>query len=1117
MSSTEFGEIRFDENNRPKLSTKVLGVKVEDIVDGLVEARRIPVIKKEAEVKENTAQLTELSTFETLVTDLNSLTQQLRGPKLLSGIDDAFGSKSAFLTGTNAVSTIGVTATGNANIGRFNVEVERIATSDQLVGRKTTNDTDAVIGGTSETLTLTANGVTANISLAANSTLKEAANAINAGALGTNVTAEVLDLGGGSDFQLVLRTGDTGAAIEVSGAGADSLGISRRHASNTFANTTDAGTGGTNETLNISLDGSDYAITLAANSTVADVRDQINAFSTVNSLDLSASITGTAGSFQLELARTNRAGSISVDDSGLTLVDLTGQAMDTTQKSSLENNLSAQMTYEGLTVTRTTNTFNDLIDGITFDLFHAQPGETIGVSVEADRNTAKSTIVAFVDAHNALNKFISDQQKLDSKGEISEDAVLYGNRLLRSTTQQMSGFLTAGALGLSGGSGTPTSLGDIGLAVSLFSQEQNVATSGDIKINEAKLDEALLNNFDAVRRVFAYSAKSSNSDFVSIDRPGFINADIAHSGIEVNVRERGGEYVAATKQDGGTLNFNQLTTDTFLSGFVPDSNSAQLTTNGQKLTFDVGGAAFDVDFTGNLTLDGIASAINADADNTGIIDASVIAEDGQFRLQLQHSAPTTDFSVSGNAVSTINLSGIVTLDTSAPGAVIKQTDGLRTGDTLRIVDQDASTNSVVATARSVVANTSIELEISAASNGVNSPVANFDIIKDGTEEVLLTFDGNQASSLAETGSVTGSNIDLTGLNSGNRRTFTDVGAGKTFVTGDSVTITDQSNPANTITGIVDSYDSTSGEFTFTASTSTGSGVVGDWDIRRNGSDFTLLADNATSSSTVTFDTTNAGDAVNITVETGKAFTSGDTIRLEDRGDPTKFISGTVSSYDATTGALAFSATGAGGTGSSSDLRVSPEYGSTEYSLTVDKGKDFSIGDLFELGVNGQESTNYAVGRVTGYNVSTGELKFNVERSEGSGSFSDWQIRGYNGSINGNIIRGTGALDGFVFAYEGSEIRPGSSVNSSFAISQGAGDRLAGFFQSILDPTTGTLRQEKDSLKSGNDRLERDIDRLNTAVDDFRERMVKQFVNVESQLAILNSSLRSIKAFDKPSS
>jgi flagellar capping protein FliD len=1121
MSSTDFGDIRFDENNRPKLSTRVLGVPVENIVDGLVKAKSIPVIKKEAEVKENTTQLTELSTFEGLVKDLNNLTQQLRGPKLLSGIDDAFGSKSAFLTGANVSSTLGVTAKENADIGRFNVRVERVARSDQLVGRKTANDTDAVIGDASETLTLTANGVTANISLAANSTLKDAANAINAGVLGTNVKAEVLDLGGGSDFQLVLRTNDTGTAIEVSGTGADSLGIARRQASNTFQNKDDAGTGDNDETLNISLDGTDYAITLAANATVADVRDQINAFSVANSLDLSASITDTAGSLQLELARTNRAGGISVDDSGLSLVDFTGQAMDTSQKSALETNLSAQMTYQGLTVTRKTNTFDDLVDGVTFDLFQAQPGVDIGVSVEADLNTAKTTIVAFVEAHNALNKFLDDQQTLNGDGSISKDAVLYGNSLLRNTNQQISSILTAGALGLSGGSGAPTSLGDIGLEVSLSSQEQNVATSGDIRIDETRLDEVLLNHFDAVRRVFAYSAESSNNEFVSIDRPAVINADITRSGIEVNVRERGGEYVTATKQGGGTLNFNQLTTDTFLSGFVPDRDSSQLTTNGQKLTFDVGGATFDVDFTGNLTLDGIASAINADADNTAgavgnmrIINASVIAEDGEFRLQLQHSTPTTDFSVSGNAVSTINMSGIVTLDTSAPGAVIKQTDGLRTGDTFRIVDQDASTNSVVAMARSVVANTSVQLEISAASNGVNSAVTNFDIIKDGTEEVLLTFGGNQASSLAESASIIGSSIGLTGLNSGNKRTLTGVGPGKAFQTGDSVTLIDQSNPANTITATVDRYDRITGEFKFTVNAITGSGVVSDWNIRRNGSDFTLQADNATSSSNVTFDTTSVGNTVNISVEAGKAFTLGDTIKLEDRNDPTRFITGTVSSYDAGTGVLKFSATSVGGTGSSSDLRVSPEYGANEYSLTVDKAKDFSIGDLFELGVNGQEATHYAVGRVTGYNVSTGELKFTVERSEGNGSFDDWKIRGYNGTITNKIVRGSGALDGFVFAYEGKDIRPGGSVNASFTISQGAGDRLAGLFQRVLEPTIGTLQQEKDTLKSRNDTLARDIERIKTSVADYRERLTKQFINVQRQLAILNQTKRSIGAFSQ---
>ena len=66
-----------------------------------------------------------------------------------------------------------------------------------------------------------------------------------------------------------------------------------------------------------------------------------------------------------------------------------------------------------LVIERNSNTVSDLFDGVTLSLFQAEAGTTISIDVEQDLSAAKTGIVNFVNAYNAL------RQELNRVGRVA--------------------------------------------------------------------------------------------------------------------------------------------------------------------------------------------------------------------------------------------------------------------------------------------------------------------------------------------------------------------------------------------------------------------------------------------------------------------------------------------------------------------------------------------------------------------------------------------------------------------------------------------------------------------------------------------------------------------------
>ncbi len=161
----------------------------------------------------------------------------------------------------------------------------------------------------------------------------------------------------------------------------------------------------------------------------------------------------------------------------------------------------ARISFGGVEITRDDNSFDDLIEGIDLTTKNAAPGTIISLEVGNDVASTKDAIVAFIDAYNAFRDFVIRNQQVDSSGQVSENAVLFSDNLLNGLTDQYSNLIGQSF----NNGGVIETIRDLGI---------KIGNNNKLEISdEAKLDSALLNNFDDVKLAFASGAQTDNNEF----------------------------------------------------------------------------------------------------------------------------------------------------------------------------------------------------------------------------------------------------------------------------------------------------------------------------------------------------------------------------------------------------------------------------------------------------------------------------------------------------------------------------------------------------------------------------------------------------------------------------
>ena len=196
--------------------------------------------------------------------------------------------------------------------------------------------------------------------------------------------------------------------------------------------------------------------------TAAVVRTGTNAYK----LTLSSVDTGLANAFTVTNGLTGGAG-----------VAFGANAVEASDASILINNIAA---------TSSSNTFEDIAAGVTLTVSKKDATKTIGIDVTPDSSALSGKVNSFITAYNNLVKFIETQRTSANNGDagsIGRDPLL---RALRNSlrTELLGAY----------GSASVQRLTEVGV---------EFARDGTLTLNQSKFDDAVTNNGDDVRELFA--------------------------------------------------------------------------------------------------------------------------------------------------------------------------------------------------------------------------------------------------------------------------------------------------------------------------------------------------------------------------------------------------------------------------------------------------------------------------------------------------------------------------------------------------------------------------------------------------------------------------------------
>nr|WP_315429779.1 flagellar filament capping protein FliD [uncultured Albidiferax sp.] len=261
------------------------------------------------------------------------------------------------------------------------------------------------------------------------------------------------------------------------------------------------------------------AVTVAATDTMAQIATKINdsgsgLVATVltdasgDRLMLRSSTTGEAAGFRV--LATDGDGN-DTDSSGLSRLgfDLSATTAYGMGANTYQAGQNAKATINGIAVTSTTNKFTDVIAGLTITASEVT-SNNVEISASNDKEALTTNIQAFVDAYNAINKYLADATAYDAtsktSGDLQGDATAIG---LRNSLRSMLGTATTG--------GSVTRLYEIGISM---------GRDGNLTVDAAKLSTALdtpgnvktffaQNNNDPASNGLARKVKTFTTDLLS--------------------------------------------------------------------------------------------------------------------------------------------------------------------------------------------------------------------------------------------------------------------------------------------------------------------------------------------------------------------------------------------------------------------------------------------------------------------------------------------------------------------------------------------------------------------------------------------------------------------------
>lgn len=269
-------------------------------------------------------------------------------------------------------------------------------------------------------------------------------------------------------------------------------------------------TGGTvYDTFTVNSEKSGATVDISANATLEDVRDAIN---NKAGLEVTATIVYDGSGYKLSLvsdesglansmeivARSATNGPLSTD--GLESIAFNLDQSSASNLAEPQQADDAVLTFNGLSVTRESNSVTDLITGTTLDLQSANPGQNITITVGADLSTFSDKIDEMVEAYNELADSVEFYTAYDAAK--NEAGILTGENSVRSVMLGVNNILASAVSGIAGKEFE--SFSELGIE---RDQNNNFKLKFDVFTFLAAMEE----DRDSVIDIFGVSGETSDS------------------------------------------------------------------------------------------------------------------------------------------------------------------------------------------------------------------------------------------------------------------------------------------------------------------------------------------------------------------------------------------------------------------------------------------------------------------------------------------------------------------------------------------------------------------------------------------------------------------------------
>lgn len=326
-----------------------------------------------------------------------------------------------------------------------------------------------------------------------------------------------------------------------------------------------------------------------------------------------------------------------------------------------QKGIDASLTMNGIEITRSSNSIDDVVGGLSLDILKAAPTETVTVTVSEDKAFAEQTIRDFISAYNTFLEVLEPLMgSSEVEGEDGSTSVVVGSlardSLAKSTLSSIRSLIASSVPGLA--DSNFTSITNVGIRTEL---------DGTLAISEDEFEEAFAERFEDVQKLFAPRTVSSDPNV-------YVNS--------FNDGTTSGEYdiVITTPPSRGVYTGNTLANIVFpnfdSSAPLKDYNF-EVTVNGiesSSITIPVGTYEGQSDFAS-----AIQTAINADAalvEAGATVLVSYDSDNDNFLITSTKYDVSSQVTITNPSTDTINDLGLIAQSGTTGSKVSGTVNGL---------------------------------------------------------------------------------------------------------------------------------------------------------------------------------------------------------------------------------------------------------------------------------------------------------------------------------------------------------------------------------------------------------------------------------------------------------